>query len=542
LSQIIPWIFFALLAMIGIVGDSNTGKSTLLNSLIGQKLLPQNYKSCTSAITSATFAKVSAPTLTLTTESGEETVEGRMEIKEKIKVLNEEIRGRGKAERSVATTASLRCTARQELVEAGVCDGTLRFVDMPGQDETDNPVVKDCLVELLSHCHGLFVVVRHDGVKSDRLAVLLDSLTTEAPHIFQDAGAVTFVITQLDTLRDDESEEEGEGKAKRAAEKVANIQKDLKAELKEFLGNRDCMLEFPGFVKDVEVVCVSVDSKLCGGHQYWKLLHRVGDMHREVADLKLRRKVRICDRILFTFRDLLDDCGDRYPARAASVLEVAQTKEKIDSALFVVSAAALMVTIPLGGWGALAGPVAMHAGLGVCTASVGLNAGAKYMADRGLSQKFALFIISSNSGALGAASFGAVGADVANSTVEFAATEKEIKSGAVYWDTLLDARENPIYIGTFKNNKPHGEGRLFWPSTRFEAFIGTFEEGKLKVGNFFSVKGFFVGRMEMTEHGHLQATVEQPDEEAMKASFTQAASRSHTPEHSPRAAAGEDGA
>lgn len=31
----------------------------------------------------------------------------------------------------------------------GICDGSLRLVDMPGQDETDNPVVKVCLLLVL---------------------------------------------------------------------------------------------------------------------------------------------------------------------------------------------------------------------------------------------------------------------------------------------------------------------------------------------------------------------------------------------------------
>merc|ERR1719215_1112711 len=98
--------------MIVIIGDSNTGKSTLLNSLIGQKLLPQNYKSCTSAITCVTFTDVQNPVLTFSEEESSETFVGKKDIQAKIKALNEEIRGRGKQKQEV-TTISLQCKGRR---------------------------------------------------------------------------------------------------------------------------------------------------------------------------------------------------------------------------------------------------------------------------------------------------------------------------------------------------------------------------------------------------------------------------------------------
>merc|ERR1712194_641589 len=76
---------------------------------------------------------------------------------------------------------------------------------------------------------------------------------------------------------------------------------------------------------------------------------------------------------------------------------------------------------------------------------------------------------------------------------------------------------------------PHGEGRLFWEHTSFEGFIGVFEDGKIKEGNFFNQKGFFVGRMELNKEGHLQATIDQPDDEAINAMNTKPASLPHSP-------------
>ena len=37
----------------------------------------------------------------------------------------------------------ISCRPQSRLHDLGICDGSLRLVDMPGQDETDNPVVKE---------------------------------------------------------------------------------------------------------------------------------------------------------------------------------------------------------------------------------------------------------------------------------------------------------------------------------------------------------------------------------------------------------------
>jgi len=99
---------------------------------------------------------------------------------------------------------------------------------------------------------------------------------------------------------------------------------------------------------------------------------------------------------------------------------------------------------------------------------------------------------------------GAIGAEEANKKIVFDLTREQIDKGVPYEDTLLLADGSPLYIGGFVRNLPEGKGRLFWPSTNYECFIGDFEVGVPKEGLFFNEKGFFVGRMRVNEQGHLE--------------------------------------
>lgn len=491
--------------MIGIIGDSNTGKSTLLNALLGQRLLPTSYKSCTSAITSVRLVNSGDPELSFHWKDAAETVTGRKEVISRIKTLNEEIRESGS--RSVVDLR-ISCSPQSRLHDLGICDGSLRLVDMPGQDETDNPVVKECFDQLLSMCHGLICLVKHSAVRSDSLAVLMDRIAVQAPHLFTTPGALTFVISQVDLVRQDDSDEDESVSAK--GKGGDRILLDLKKELLQYLANRDCLMLFPGFLSDVKVFCVSVDQQMNGGHEYSQLLDSVGDLHSIIQELKMSRKLKLCKEIYEIFMDRLDTIGKEYPARANEVIEAERHEKAVRNASMAVAAASFLVTIPLGGWGIWAGCAVRCAAAGTAL-GVGVMASTVTPAtNEGETQSEDTL---GGHSCLGAGRFGAIGAQEANKRVLFNRTAATIREGKAYEDTLLDVDDAPVYIGDYMGNVPHGQGRLFWKSTNFEAFIGRFKNGRPREGLFINEKGFCVARAEVSADGVVSIAGVQPDED-----------------------------
>lgn len=496
--------------MIGIIGDSNTGKSTLLNALLGQRLLPTSYKSCTSAITSVRLVDSGDPELAFHWKDAVEMVTGRKEVISRIKALNEEIRESGS--RNVVDLR-ISCRPQSRLHDLGICDGSLRLVDMPGQDETDNPVVKECFDQLLSMCHGLICLVKHSAVRSDSLAVLMDRIAVQAPHLFTTPGALTFVISQVDLVRQDDSEDELPAKVA----KGDRILLDLKRELLQYLANRDCLMLFPGFLSDVKVFCVSVDQQMNGGHEYAQLLDSVGDLHSIIQELKMSRKLKLCKEIYEIFMDRLETIGKEYPARATEVIEAERHEKAVRNASMAVAAASFLVTIPLGGWGIWAGCAVRCAAAGTAL-GVGVMASTVTPATNEGEMQGDQDTLGGHS-CLGAGRFGAIGAQEANKRVIFnrtAATIREGKADApeeAYEDTLLDADDAPVYIGDYMGDVPHGQGRLFWKSTNFEAFIGRFKNGRPREGLFINEKGFCVARAEVSADGAVSISGVQPDED-----------------------------
>lgn len=406
--------------MIGIIGDSNTGKSTLLNALLGQHLLPTSYKSCTSAITSVRLVDSGDPELAFHWKDAVEMVTGRKEVIGRIKTLNEEIRESGS--RNVVDLR-ISCRPQSRLHDLGICDGSLRLVDMPGQDETDNPVVKECFDQLLSMCHGLICLVKHSAVRSDSLAVLMDRIAVQAPHLFTTPGALTFVISQVDLVRQDDSEDELPAKVA----KGDRILLDLKRELLQYLANRDCLMLFPGFLSDVKVFCVSVDQQMNGGHEYAQLLDSVGDLHSIIQELKMSRKLKLCKEIYEIFMDRLETIGKEYPARATEVIEAERHEKAVRNASMAVAAASFLVTIPLGGWGIWAGCAVRCAAAGTAL-GVGVMASTVTPATNEGEMQGDQDTLGGHS-CLGAGRFGAIGAQEANKRVIFNRTAATIREG-----------------------------------------------------------------------------------------------------------------
>ncbi|CAK9113303.1 Uncharacterized protein SCF082_LOCUS52511 [Durusdinium trenchii] len=314
---------------------------------------------------------------------------------------------------------------------------------MPGQDETDNPVVKDCFDQLLSMCHGLIVLVKHSAVRSDSLALLMDRIAQEAPHLFTTPGALTFVISQVDAVRIDESDDETGG-----GERVL---RDLKkddggTELLQYLANRDCLMLFPGFLSaldpnhgDVKVFCVSVDQKMVGAREFGSLVEAVGELHSIIHDLKRSRQEKLCREIYDIFNDRLEGLGKVYPSRAAEVLEQERHEQVVKQASLAVAAASFLVTIPLGGWGlavgcavrcAAAGPQESYStGSGTNGHCPGCGSGGFSECCRDHNEWRASEVTLGGQSCLGAGRFGAIGAQQANARVVFNRTAQTIREG-----------------------------------------------------------------------------------------------------------------
>ena len=267
---------------------------------------------------------------------------------------------------------------------------------------------------------------------------------------------------------------------------------------------------FPGFLSDVKVFCVSVDTKLCGAHDFSLLLKAVEELHGIIHELKRSRQVKLCKEIYETFMDRLDAIGKVYPARASEVMENERHEQVVRQTSMAVAAASFLVTIPLGGWGVAMGCAVRCAaagtalGVGVVASSTAANAQA--------GEKPSDYTLGGQH-CMGAGRFGAIGAELANQRVVFNRTAASIQEGKAYEDTLLDAEGSPLYIGDFAAEVPHGSGRLFWKSSNFEAFIGRFKNGRPREGLFINEKGFCVARCQVSADGAISLSGMQPEED-----------------------------
>lgn len=476
--------------MIGVVANANAGKSTLINAILGEKVLPQNYKCCTSVITNVTLIDIDEP---LMLDHGKE-VKGGKNILKAIRALNTEIR---ETDDAAVKDISLYCkpAPKPETPAATVLklDGMLKLVDMPGIDETDNQVVKDSMNQLLSMCHGLLIMIKYDGIKSDSFASLITQVEAQAPHLFKTKGAITFVISQADCLRNDTDSSDDEWSV--------DVISDLKSELCEFVAKRlpqiqtMTMMEdipipmsgpkYPNFVRDVHIVATSVDQKLCGGHDFGQLLEILSNLHSLRSELILQRKVSLCDAISDEFQNVLSDTRGSWPEAAQDAITGRNAEVDFWQKIMILST---IVTIPLGGaalWAgcAVRGAAAAAAlGMGLISSELAGNAGGATLGGQCV---------------VGAGQVDAVGATKAAQRLRdenLFVVAREAEHGSTYKDVKM-AGGKVLYIGEFRYKQPHGLGRLFWPSTQYEAFIGDFECGQPTQGIFLNELGFFVGHV-----------------------------------------------
>jgi len=208
-------------------------------------------------------------------------------------------------------------------------------VDLPGANEKDNPVVKLCMKQALSMCTALFVIVAPKDVQSDGLATLVETIEQDAPHLLENKRAVTFVISQIDTLRPDESDDDSDGVSAKMVEHHKRI-------LRTFLSKR--LPSKSSWLERVVILATSVSGSLAGGHEFHKLFDVIVEYHAIVTELCYTRKKVLTANILEAFDAFFE--YPSYPVYAESALNTEKTNKDFWVKAGVASA---VVTIPLGG-------------------------------------------------------------------------------------------------------------------------------------------------------------------------------------------------
>eukprot|EP00401_Gymnodinium_catenatum_P038631 CAMPEP_0117508460 /NCGR_PEP_ID=MMETSP0784-20121206/26963_1 /TAXON_ID=39447 /ORGANISM="" /LENGTH=694 /DNA_ID=CAMNT_0005304021 /DNA_START=105 /DNA_END=2190 /DNA_ORIENTATION=+ len=365
----------------GIVGDSNVGKSTLLNALLGDRILPSKRTCCTSVLTHCLLdggalgdegegvtkgdpllvePSVLAGTPTLEIFSGASPVRARIDKLNGIVRTNSFAASSG----NVALEDGERQGAEDPqvvdvLVHVGACkglapmvDARTKLVDVPGHDETDNPIARECKDVVLSLCHSLLVLVKHDKICSDATGKLLESLVEDAPHLFDAWGGenmglapVIFVITQVDQL--DTCDLDGED-----TDNDVDVVNDLKAQFRSFLRRRECLQSFPRLAESVPIFATGITKDVLAGRHAsydWDfLIAQMLSLHRYRDTLIESRKVLYSTRIYRPLRDALHQwtLQQEYPKLATDILSQHNQHKLVKVALASIG----IGTLALGGW------------------------------------------------------------------------------------------------------------------------------------------------------------------------------------------------
>lgn len=475
--------------MIGVVANANAGKSTLVNAILGEKVLPTSYKCCTSVITNVKLIDIETPTLLRDPAD----VEGAKNIRKAIKDLNNTVRLTADAQ---IHDVSIYCKPKPKTsIATGLpYDGELKLVDMPGVDETDNDSVKKCFEQLLSMCHGLWILTKHDAIKSDGLANLINVVLERAPHLMAAPDAITFLITHVDSIRcDDDSDDE-----------VSRIDviTDLKNELRGFLKHR--LPQHPTFVEQVRILGTGVDENLIGHYDFPSLFQIMSSLHTRCKELKRHRKLSLTSRIVELFGPELSTTNLHWPESAHAAIN---KRDSDRQALAAIAAVSGIVSMPFGAAAAVAG-CAARGTVAVFTGLFSIFSAIRW-GDRDACMIGGQIVV-------GGAAVDAVGVKIALERLTAAQEQvvaSQVEKAKSYQDVKLftSDKQKVLYIGQFKKRLPHGTGRLFWERTQYEAFIGRFVDGNPMEGIFLNEEGFYIGNMKFSS-GSWEVSGYQADE------------------------------
>lgn len=196
-----------------VAGDTNSGKSSLINALIGRDVLPVSCCSETSLITYVRpQADVHASPVLCTYSHGEHAsdvfhpqLEGEAEICARLKHLNQYARASGKR---ACIECCINCPLRSSLNDVFVPPGAewenVQLLDIGGMDEELNPAVLACADLAYAMSHRLIVCIRYDQVTTTSTRRLVEEIRRKVPYHFNDELAnrevcpFIFLITQVD--------------------------------------------------------------------------------------------------------------------------------------------------------------------------------------------------------------------------------------------------------------------------------------------------------------------------------------------------------
>jgi len=541
--------------MIGVLGNSNAGKSTLINAIIGEKLLPTASKCCTSVITNVSYVKIGESILT---KSDGSTYRGKKSIRDEIKRLNSQARNSDEPPVDV----SLSCDPKKHVGDRIPRDGRVKLVDLPGANEKDNAVVKACIKQALSMCTAVFLIAAPKELQSEGLATLIENIEEFAPHLLTMDGAVTFVISQIDTARCDESDSGSDG------ESVHQIE-GHKRVFREFLRKR--LPEHEAWVEKAVILATSVNENGIGGNDFDKIIGIIEEVHKKLPELYAARKKVLATRIHAQFEEHF--VYNDYPVHAKCAIGA---EEQNQTRWIRVAVLSSIVTVPLGGMafmatssvkGAMAGAALLASILSFDSSQRAVTLGGEVLiglphlkaegvavAIQRMHDKMKMQSIDTCHIKKGYVYCDILerkvemtrymkkcdlDVDSSNSTYRLTAVEVEkagycsleerslpfylTKCGSDIGPTEDTMSSNDawrggydegdgwirfniplrraIYVGEFKGKKPNGSGRLFWPRTGMEAYIGTFENGLPVSGVFINEAGFYVGQLEQQVSG-----------------------------------------
>jgi len=440
------------------------------------------------------------------------------------------------------------------VVHTGTCEklrsmgnGQVKLIDMPGRNEVDNPIVKECTDVATSLCHSVMILVKYDNICTEATARMLETLVEEAPHLFDfehglgtGLTPVMFVITQVDEFDNCHLDDPGD----------RDDAISLKEDFLQFLKNRGCFKRFPGLLERAPIFAVGISQRVQAGvpfkyeYDLEDLLATLTAVHHSRLMLLESRKVKLATHICQFFREDLALGADAYPIFASIALGKQWSKVQVVTTTIGVG------SLALGGWMAYAACAAR----GVAVAAVGAGSGQLFTSSAmagafggsagmvssvatasavfassgaaaagtaaaagapcvlfaagaimvggaaSLGGGIAAFVIGGQIVAT-AAGVGCVGAHAAVKAIELptsasvAASEKE--GGEPYQDILMwrDSSRNVLYVGQFRGKVPNGTGRLFWEDTQTESFVGEFADGRIKEGYFISKRMVVIGRL-----------------------------------------------
>jgi len=235
--------------IVAVAGDTNCGKSTFLNTIIGEKVLAAKSQSETALLTVLT---PSDSVLKAVLADGSEHV-GSAAIKSAIKDRNRFIRQEIRAQRSVPV--------EQVRIQTGLIpafhelQGTedepkVKFIDMPAANVFDNPHMKFCAQLAYTWADVLVVLIKHDQTNTEATSDLFRSIMQSCPYQFQNSDLINhflIVITHADQSADDSDDEDGQGSA------VQN--------LRESLQRMECLREHRTFAANVPIFAVNAQSR-----------------------------------------------------------------------------------------------------------------------------------------------------------------------------------------------------------------------------------------------------------------------------------------